>query len=1186
MRSCEEKEETVMKLTSNEWLCDAGRWATRKLVVLIVMTGVLGFAPVERAGAEVSTTTVQGTVYLANGQPGSGMLHVSWPAFMSANGQAIVADSLDVTIGQDGFLSVQLAPNQGAMPAGLFYTAVFYMSDESVSTQYWVIPAAAQATVAQVQAQVMPAAQAVQVVDKLYVDGAIAQLSQSALTGSGGTLTGPLYLSGDPTQPLQAASKHYVDQGLSQLGNNGVNPAIAGQLAVYSAGGTSLNGVSTVPVSAGGTGSATAADALQSLGGISLNKTSEQTLSGPLNLSGSYDLNTTNLNQAATAQNVQNVAPRSVKEFGARGDGNISDFKMSAGSHTVQLVDNSAGYYFTPGVVGDLISLPQVDSDHGNLYTTITGYTDSTHVTVAAAAAYSFDGTGTWTNQAMWGHDDLAGINAAITAATTGRAAGAGATREGAGYVYLPCGYYTVSGQVSIPTGVRLEGASVGCAEIVYMGTTAIDATVEVSYGAGANWMRQGFFLTTTNHPELGAACTGTNCSPAVPNYITGSARNLVIYGNKFSNWAFSVLSPYSYIGENISLMGGNKGCFYHLNDVQTTWTHLGCQRDLYYGNGAPVNGIYSDGSNVGSGAIPMKLQSPVVSWATGTALVFNLVASATVSDGQLSANHQTLSTSSTTEGITFEGGLFEGGAVNSVVGGQGHIFTNSNFSDYGLVLFGNNITFNGGTIAPNTGSGGALTVSGENAVFNGTVFPNDLVVVDTAKTTTYGALWDWSTTSPKYNFPYRQQAVKPIGYDNSPVHVSGSWNLVRGTTPVTIATTPFTVGKAWKALFLGSWYYYGLQTSIPPVLELTDTANTVTLGTLTATFTVTSGGRFSIQANAADTWTGFSGEIYIFPRDAAAGSGGTNSMKLAGNVQAPGVQVAAGTVMTGNHGTGTYVQHSDGTGASGGLAVYAADGSVTAGPTPPTGAVVGTTDTQTLTNKSIAGSEINSGTVGVANGGTGQNESAATGVGQFSSGAYSVSTALANGTTATTQSAGDNSTKVATTSYVASPGAIAPTTVTASGIVTGGNDTTRTTPTTIATTGFTTTGLVLPTVPVNTTKNGRCVVLWQMSSTSYTATFGVGMSNAPTGLWGGTSVTYAASGTSNWLAFSQTATTATAVSTPATAGATGTTYRAEVDFSVQTGATNSVAITLYGSVSNASGTLTIQPGSSCHWMP
>ena len=45
---------------------------------------------------------------------------------------------------------------------------------------------------------------------------------------------------------------------------------------------------------------------------------------------------------------------------------------------------------------------------------------------------------------------------------------------------------------------------------------------------------------------------------------------------------------------------------------------------------------------------------------------------------------------------------------------------------------------------------------------------------------------------------------------------------------------------------------------------------------------------------------------------------------------------------------------------------------------------------------------------------------------------------ALANGTTATTQSAGDNSTKVATTAYVASPGAITPTSVTVTGTTPG----------------------------------------------------------------------------------------------------------------------------------------------------
>jgi hypothetical protein len=271
-----------MELTHSGWLCNAGGRTRRKLLALILLTGVLWVARTERASAVVTTTTVQGTVYLANGQPGSGMLHVSWPGFTSANGQAIVADSVDVTIGGDGFLSVNLAANQGAMPAGLFYTAVFYMSDGSVSTQYWVVPAAAQASLAQVQAQVMPAAQAVQAVSKVYVDQAIAQLSQSVLTGSGGTLTGPLYLNDDPTQPLQAADKHYVDLVVRQSGSSDVDPASPGQIAYYSDNGTSLKGLNTVPVTAGGTGSATSAGALESLGGISMNALTPQTMAGPL----------------------------------------------------------------------------------------------------------------------------------------------------------------------------------------------------------------------------------------------------------------------------------------------------------------------------------------------------------------------------------------------------------------------------------------------------------------------------------------------------------------------------------------------------------------------------------------------------------------------------------------------------------------------------------------------------------------------------------------------------------------------------------------------------------------------------------------------------------------------------------------------------------------------------------------
>jgi hypothetical protein len=55
--------------------------------------------------------------------------------------------------------------------------------------------------------------------------------------------------------------------------------------------------------------------------------------------------------------------------------------------------------------------------------------------------------------------------------------------------------------------------------------------------------------------------------------------------------------------------------------------------------------------------------------------------------------------------------------------------------------------------------------------------------------------------------------------------------------------------------------------------------------------------------------------------------------------------------------------------------------------------------------------------------GGTGVDSSASSGVAQLSSGSWSFSTVLANGTTATTQTSSDNSTNIATTAYVKSQG-------------------------------------------------------------------------------------------------------------------------------------------------------------------
>ncbi len=228
-----------MKLTKMTWL-SAGRWMGMTLISL-------AWAWVAYAQT-ISTTTVQGTVYLASGAPGSGTLQLSWPAFTTASGDAVAAGRTIATIGANGFVSVSLVPNLGSSPAGLFYTAVYNMSDGTASTEYWVVPAATQATIAQVRAQVMPAAQAVQAVTKFYVDQAI-QTASSSLSPSGGAIAGSLTLAslstasaptGTPsTNGGTVAAATYYAKIVSVDGAGNLSAAGAESTAVTTAGTTS-----------------------------------------------------------------------------------------------------------------------------------------------------------------------------------------------------------------------------------------------------------------------------------------------------------------------------------------------------------------------------------------------------------------------------------------------------------------------------------------------------------------------------------------------------------------------------------------------------------------------------------------------------------------------------------------------------------------------------------------------------------------------------------------------------------------------------------------------------------------------------------------------------------------------------------------------------------------------------------
>ncbi len=173
-----------------------------------------------QTAAAPATTQVTGTIYEANGTAASGTVLISWPAFSTTSGVSVPSGSTSVTLGAGGLLSVQLVPNAGSTPMGSYYTAIYHLSDSSVTREYWVVPAQASAVqVNAIRSTVLPTSVAMQTVSKAYVDTVVS----AAVTGhpidsstplvlkAGDQMSGALLLSSDPTAPMQASDKQYVD---------------------------------------------------------------------------------------------------------------------------------------------------------------------------------------------------------------------------------------------------------------------------------------------------------------------------------------------------------------------------------------------------------------------------------------------------------------------------------------------------------------------------------------------------------------------------------------------------------------------------------------------------------------------------------------------------------------------------------------------------------------------------------------------------------------------------------------------------------------------------------------------------------------------------------------------------------------------------------------------------------------
>ncbi len=104
------------------------------LFAVVCLAGSLSAAP--------TLTTIQDTLYRADGSRFTGTLTVSWDSFEGPNATAVVKQSTTVRV-VDGYLKVQLVPTTTSVPPA--YYQVTYNSDGRVQFQEtWNVPASAQ----------------------------------------------------------------------------------------------------------------------------------------------------------------------------------------------------------------------------------------------------------------------------------------------------------------------------------------------------------------------------------------------------------------------------------------------------------------------------------------------------------------------------------------------------------------------------------------------------------------------------------------------------------------------------------------------------------------------------------------------------------------------------------------------------------------------------------------------------------------------------------------------------------------------------------------------------------------------------------------------------------------------------------------------------------------------------------
>jgi hypothetical protein len=171
-------------------------------------------------------TTINGTIYRADGTPALGTVLISWPSFQTAGGDVVAAGNLAIKIGPSGAFTAQLAPTIGASPTGTYYVVVLQLDDETVRTEYWAVPATSPTTISAVLTTPGTGLGNLAVTQQ-YVDAAVANraLDSTVVHLAGAeTITGTKQFTVPPVLPVptgasDAANKEYVDAAVANVGS-------------------------------------------------------------------------------------------------------------------------------------------------------------------------------------------------------------------------------------------------------------------------------------------------------------------------------------------------------------------------------------------------------------------------------------------------------------------------------------------------------------------------------------------------------------------------------------------------------------------------------------------------------------------------------------------------------------------------------------------------------------------------------------------------------------------------------------------------------------------------------------------------------------------------------------------------------------------------------------------------------